>query len=179
MAERWRQLRRPRTATFGTRRMRELRPLAPHSFVLEPAAMNHPLTRWALLAALIINTSCNAELASEPLETEPYDPEPAAVAAQLAGTSYASLAAEEFPGFGLAQIEAQLPLLKQYGVSLVLHWPSTKLAANDARWAFVAKAQAMGVVVKPWLLLPEGTTAQTGYFASSTNAAEFVKRSQQ
>lgn len=135
--------------------------------------------RWALFTALVISSSCSAELADQVEDEQAYDPEPSAIAEALTGTSYASLAAEELPGYGLAEIEAQLPLLKQYGVSLVLHWPSAKLGVNDPRWAFVAKAQAMGVVVKPWLLLPEGTTALTGYFPNSTNATEFVARAKQ
>jgi hypothetical protein len=66
-------------------------------------------------------------------------------------------------------IEATLPLLASRGVGLVLDWPSTELAAGTERYALVRRANARGVEVRPWLLLPR----EQGYWPNSTNAREF------
>jgi hypothetical protein len=67
------------------------------------------------------------------------------------------------------EIEAALPLLASRGVGVVLDWPSTELAEGNARYALVRRANARGVEVRPWLLLPR----EQGYWPNSTNAREF------
>jgi hypothetical protein len=115
-------------------------------------------------------------------ESEPvsgYDDEVALATAALESESFGAVSAEEFPEFGVSEIREQLPLLRDEGVALVLHWPSAALDASDARWDLVAEAQQMGITVKPWLTLPEGTGPDEGYFPNSTNYAAFIERARE
>jgi hypothetical protein len=68
-----------------------------------------------------------------------------------------------------SEIEATLPLLASRGVGLVLDWPSTELGQSSERYALVRRANARGVEVRPWLLLP----VEQGYWPNATNAREF------
>jgi hypothetical protein len=67
-----------------------------------------------------------------------------------------------------SEVEASLPLLATYGVGFVLDWPSTDIANHD-RLALVRKANALGIEVRPWLLLPR----DQGYWPNSTNARAY------
>jgi hypothetical protein len=79
--------------------------------------------------------------------------------------AYSFVSAEFMP---LSEIEAALPLLASRRVSLVLSWPSTELE-NPQYYEFVRRANALGVEVRPWLLLPP----ENGYWANSINAAQY------
>jgi hypothetical protein len=74
----------------------------------------------------------------------------------------------------LTEIEASLPLLASYGVGFVLDWPSTEVASSE-RFALVRKANALGIEVRPWLLLP----VEQGYWPNATNAREYDRFARQ
>jgi hypothetical protein len=66
------------------------------------------------------------------------------------------------------EVEASLPLLAAYDVGFVLDWPSSDVA-NHERLALVRKANALGIEVRPWLLLPR----DQGYWPNATNARAY------
>lgn len=68
----------------------------------------------------------------------------------------------------LAEIEGALPLLAAHEVGLTLAFPSSELE-NPAYFELVAKASALGVEVRPWLLLP----VESGYWPNATNARDY------
>ena len=78
---------------------------------------------------------------------------------------YGFVSAEFMP---LAEVAAALPLLASRRLGVVLAWPSTAID-DPAYYALVRQAQAAGVPVRPWLLLP----VESGYWANSTNALEY------
>ncbi|MDB4975127.1 MAG: hypothetical protein JWN48_3468 [Myxococcaceae bacterium] len=73
-----------------------------------------------------------------------------------------------------SEIASALPLLKSRGVGLALPFPSSDLL-SPARFAFVKQATALGVEIRPWLLLPDAD----GYWPNSTNAAQYVRHARQ
>jgi hypothetical protein len=77
-----------------------------------------------------------------------------------------SFVAAEF--MSLSEIEAALPLLAARRVGLVLSWPSTAIG-DERYYELVRRANAQGVAVRPWLLLP----VESGYWPNSTNAREY------
>lgn len=66
------------------------------------------------------------------------------------------------------EVEASLPLLATHGVGFVLDWPSTDVGSHE-RLALVRKANALGIEVRPWLLLPR----DQGYWPNATNARAY------
>jgi hypothetical protein len=68
-----------------------------------------------------------------------------------------------------ADIVPSLPLLASHQVGLVLDWPSSEVGSLE-RFAFVRTANAQGVEVHPWLLLP----LELGYWPGSTNADAYA-----
>jgi hypothetical protein len=74
----------------------------------------------------------------------------------------------------LSEVEASLPLLASHGVGFVLDWMSTELA-NPERLALVRKANAQGIEVRPWLLLPR----EQGYWPNATNARAYDQSARQ
>ncbi|MET0285071.1 MAG: hypothetical protein ABW352_11390 [Polyangiales bacterium] len=89
----------------------------------------------------------------------------------FAGSAHAQSAsygfvASEFQS--LEELAAALPTLASSKVGLVLAWPSSEVR-SPAWLDFVRTANAKGVRVHPWLLLPE----DAGYWANSLNASEY------
>jgi hypothetical protein len=68
----------------------------------------------------------------------------------------------------LPALTAALPTLASYKVGLVLAWPSTEVHSTQ-RLELVRTANAQGVAVHPWILLPE----EVGYWANATNAGSY------
>ncbi|MDB4989226.1 MAG: hypothetical protein JWN04_4404, partial [Myxococcaceae bacterium] len=67
-----------------------------------------------------------------------------------------------------AEIVSAFPLLAAKNVGLALPFPSTDLL-SPRRFALVKKATALGIEIRPWLLLPNAD----GYWPNSTNAAQY------
>jgi hypothetical protein len=94
----------------------------------------------------------------------------------LLGLWLASSAHAQSAGYGFVASEFQsleelsdaLPTLASYKVGLVLAWPSSEVGSAE-RLAFVRTANARGVTVHPWLLLPE----EQGYWANATNVESY------
>ncbi len=67
------------------------------------------------------------------------------------------------------RLRASLPMLADHQIALHLAWPVDD-PARPRRLELAAEAEALGVVLRPWLLLPR----DQGYWAGVANAASFA-----
>lgn len=111
--------------------------------------MKEDRTMYRLLLALMFSLS--ATLAASPAHATP--------------AAYGHVAGEFMT---IHDMTAALPTLADKDLTLVIDWPASAVPPPE-RYAFVSTANAAGVTVFPWLLLPP----EQGYWPSSTNAEAF------
>lgn len=86
-------------------------------------------------------------------------------AATTSRAGFGYTAAEFMPD---SEITSALPLLASQRVGLALPFAAAELASTP-HFALAAQATALGVEIRPWLLLPDAD----GYWPGSTNASEY------